>query len=129
MAAIVGPFQIRRLVKAMTRGVQATRSGWVPGRAGHRSIEATGKGKKYGPYLAMILADKAWLQNAQRRRCPNILILPSCIALKADMAARNTTPILCHVRSLDRKRQLRSATADEREPDAQIVVGVAFPKQ
>lgn len=32
----------------------------------------------------------------RRRQCPNVLILPSCIALNAEKAARNkTTTLLC----------------------------------
>ena len=49
MAAIVGPFQIRRLVKVTTGGIRDVRSGWVPCRTGQGMADATGKGRTYGP--------------------------------------------------------------------------------
>ena len=48
MAAMVGAFQIRRLVKVPIKGSRQARSG-VPLSAGQGRADMTGKTKTYGP--------------------------------------------------------------------------------
>lgn len=49
MRAMVGPFQITKLVKVITGGIQATGSGGVPWSAGRGRIDAMGNSSAYGP--------------------------------------------------------------------------------